>query len=182
MSLEPDRLSQVTLRPVAADDEGRFLELASLSAGLHHPWVGLPRTPSAFSDYLKKSDQGTAVCMVLCLKGGGDLVGMININDIVRGSYQRGVLGYAVFLPYAGQGYMSAGVALAVHYAFERLDLHRVEADIQPENEASLSLVRRLGFRREGLSPGFIRIREVWRDHERWAITRDMELPVVPSE
>jgi ribosomal-protein-alanine N-acetyltransferase len=120
--------------------------------------------------------------MVLCLKNQGDLVGMINIKDIVRGPYQKGVLGYAVFLPYAGQGYMSAGVALAVHHAFDHLDLNRVEADIQPGNEASLRLVRRLGFRREGFSPGFIKIADVWCDHERWAITRDMELPALPRE
>lgn len=120
--------------------------------------------------------------MVLCLKGQGDLVGMINIKDIVRGPYQKGVLGFAAFLPYAGQGYMSAGVALAVHHAFEHLELNRVEADIQPGNGASLRLVQRLGFRREGFSPGFIKIAGVWRDHERWAITRDMELPVVFRE
>lgn len=75
---------------------------------------------------------------------------------------------------------MLAGVALAIHHAFEDLDLNRVEADIQPGNAASLRLVRRLGFRKEGFSPGFIKIANVWRDHERWAITRDMELPVVP--
>lgn len=182
MSFEPDRISQVVLRPVAADDEERFLELARVSTDLHHPWVRLPRTPSGFSSYLSRSDQGTAACMVLCLKDQGDLVGMININDIARGPYQKGVLGYAAFLPYAGQGYMSVGVALAVHHAFEYLDLNRVEADIQPGNEASLRLVRRLGFRKEGFSPGFIKIADLWRDHERWAITRDMELPVVHRE
>ncbi|WRZ94764.1 GNAT family N-acetyltransferase [Streptomyces sp. NBC_01007] len=180
MSFEPDRISQVVLRPVVADDEERFLELARLSTDLHHPWVRLARTPSGFSSYLSRSDQATAACLVLCLKGQGDLVGMININGIVRGPYRRGVLGYAVFLPYAGQGYMLAGVALAIHHAFEDLDLNRVEADIQPGNAASLRLVRRLGFRKEGFSPGFIKIANVWRDHERWAITRDMELPVVP--
>ncbi len=120
--------------------------------------------------------------MVLSLKDRGDLVGMININGIVRGPYQRGVLGYAAFLPYAGQGYMSAGVALAVHHAFEGLGLNRLEADIQPGNTASLKLVQRLGFRREGLSPGFIKIAGEWCDHERWAITADMDLPVVHGE
>lgn len=64
------------------------------------------------------------------------------------------MLGYAAFLPYAGQGYLSEGVALAVRYAFERLELHRVEADIQPGNDASVRLVERLGFRREGSLPG----------------------------
>jgi ribosomal-protein-alanine N-acetyltransferase len=68
---------------------------------------------------------------------------------------------------------MSEGVGLAVAYAFEELGLHRVEADIQPENVASVKLVRRLGFRKEGFSPQFIKIDGVWRDHERWARTAD---------
>ncbi|WP_328940707.1 GNAT family N-acetyltransferase [Streptomyces sp. NBC_00250] len=174
-----DRVSQIVLRPVAATDEQRFLELARESAEFHHPWVELPCTPNVFASYVARSDQVNAACMVVARKDRGDLVGMININGIVRGPYQRGVLGYAVFLSHAGQGYMSAGVALAVHYAFEVMGLNRLEADIQPDNKTSLELVRRLGFRREGLSPGFIRIAGVWRDHERWAITSDMPLPSV---
>ncbi|TXS22952.1 N-acetyltransferase [Streptomyces sp. ms191] len=179
MRREHDRISQVVLRPVVAADEERFLELARESAQFHHPWVELPSTQKVFASYLSRSDQVTAACMVLTRKDHGDLVGMININGIVRGPYQRGILGYAVFLPYAGRGYMSAGVALAVHHAFGVMGLNRLEADVQPGNDASLELVRRLGFRREGLSPGFIRIADVWRDHERWAITSDMPLPPV---
>jgi ribosomal-protein-alanine N-acetyltransferase len=82
------------------------------------------------------------------------------------------VLGYAAFLPYVGRGYLTEGVALAVRYAFEQLELHRVEADIQPENSASIRLVERLGFRREGFSPEFIKIDGAWRDHERWALSK----------
>ncbi|MFD7324345.1 GNAT family N-acetyltransferase [Streptomyces sp. NPDC059875] len=174
-----DRVSQVVLRPVVEADEARFLELACHSAAFHHPWAELPCTPDLFASYLARSDQVKAACMVLSRRDQGDLVGMININGIVRGPYQRGILGYAAFLPYAGQGYMSAGVALAVHHAFEVMGLNRLEADVQPGNAASRELVRRLGFRREGLSPGFIRIAGVWRDHERWAITADMPLPSV---
>ncbi|WP_260334167.1 GNAT family N-acetyltransferase [Streptomyces beigongshangae] len=74
---------------------------------------------------------------------------------------------------------MSAGVAPAVHHAFGRLGPNRLEAGIQPGNEASRRLVRRLGFRKEGFSPGFIRIGGAWRDHERRAIARDMDLPAV---
>ncbi|MEU5424722.1 GNAT family protein [Streptomyces olivoreticuli] len=179
MNIEPAQRSQIALRLLTAEDEARFIELARMSVDLHRPWVGTPRTSSEFSTYLARSDQATAVCMVVCFKERADLVGMININGIVRGPYQRGVLGYAAFLPYAGRGYMSTGVALAVHYAFDQLRLHRVEADIQPGNTASLRLVRQLGFRKEGVSPGFIKIDGVWCDHERWAITREMELPHV---
>jgi [ribosomal protein S5]-alanine N-acetyltransferase len=147
-----------------------------MSLDFHSPWVTLPASSVGFSKYLERSDLTSAVCMVVCLGEGGDLAGIVNLNEIVRGSYQRTTLGYAAFLPYAGQGYMSAGVAFAVRHAFEQLSLNRVEADIQPANTASLKLVERLGFRREGYSPGFIKIDGVWRDHERWAISKQADL------
>ncbi|QKW38933.1 GNAT family N-acetyltransferase [Actinomadura sp. NAK00032] len=161
--------ARVLVRRVRADDEARFLELAKASADFHRPWVALPASPEEFATYLGRFDGVTAVGMVICLREGGDLVGTVNINGIVRECYQRGMLGYAAFLPYAGLGYLAEGVGLAVDYAFGGLGLHRVEADIQPGNTASIRLVRRLGFRKEGFSPEFIKIGGVWRDHERWA-------------
>jgi ribosomal-protein-alanine N-acetyltransferase len=69
---------------------------------------------------------------------------------------------------------MTEGLALAVRYAFEQLRLHRLEANIQPGNHASIGLVRRLGFRNEGYTPEMLFIDGAWRDHERWAITSAM--------
>ena len=97
----------------------------------------------------------------------------MNINEVVRGIFQSGYLGYWIGAPFARQGYVREGLALVVGHAFEELLLHRLEANIMPENAASLALVRGLGFRREGLSPRYLKIAGEWRDHERWSILAD---------
>lgn len=68
---------------------------------------------------------------------------------------------------------MSQAVELTVKYAFKELGLHRLEANIQPENVRSIALVKRLGFQKEGFSPRYLQIDGVWRDHERWALLAD---------
>jgi ribosomal-protein-alanine N-acetyltransferase len=65
---------------------------------------------------------------------------------------------------------MRTGLGLVLDEAFGSLGLHRVEANIQPENQASIRLVQKCGFRREGFSPRYLKIVGQWRDHERWAL------------
>src|SRR6056297_1342170 len=81
--------------------------------------------------------------------------------------------GYHAFLPWTGRGYMRAGMRKVITRAFRVHRLHRLEANIQPGNEPSRRLVGALGFRLEGYSPRYLKIRGRWRDHERWAITRE---------
>jgi ribosomal-protein-alanine N-acetyltransferase len=66
---------------------------------------------------------------------------------------------------------MSAGLALALECVFLTLRLHRVEANVQPGNAPSLALIRRMGFRREGVSLRYLKVGGRWRDHQRWALT-----------
>jgi ribosomal-protein-alanine N-acetyltransferase len=107
------------------------------------------------------------------LRVSGELAGVINVSEIVRGAFHSAYLGYYAFVPHAGRGYMTEGLALALRWVFGTLRLHRVEANIQPGNEASRALVRRLGFRREGFSPRYLKIAGRWRDHERWALVAE---------
>ena len=90
-----------------------------------------------------------------------------------QGAFRSAYLGYYAFTPHENQGLMAEGLGLAIADAFRRLRLHRLEANVQPGNKASLRLVRRLGFRREGYSPRYLKIAGRWRDHERWALLAD---------
>ncbi|MGH3389158.1 MAG: GNAT family N-acetyltransferase [Actinomadura sp.] len=170
----PDDSRRVSLRPLAGRDEREFLDLVDASADLHHPWMSLPATPQAFRAYVARYERPGEESLLVCLRGTGAIAGLVNISSIIRGRFQSGSVSYAAFAPTAGQGYLSEGLGLVLHYAFEQLRLHRLEAQIQPGNLASLKLVRRSGFRKEGYSPDLLFIDGAWRDHERWAITSTM--------
>ena len=106
----------------------------------------------------------------MCAIETAELVGVINLNEVVRGMFQSAYLGYYAFEPFSGSGYMTEGLALVLDQAFGPLGLNRLEANIQPENKRSSRLVSRLGFRLEGFSPRYLKIGGRWRDHERWAV------------
>jgi ribosomal-protein-alanine N-acetyltransferase len=169
-----DGEARVSLRPLGPDDQDEFIAQARASAGLHHPWFTMPATPGDFQAYLAKCSRPTAEGFLVCLRDGGAMAGMITIDSIIRGRFQSASVSYAAFASVAGRGYMSEGLALVLRYAFCELRLHRLEANIQPANQASLRLVGRLGFRKEGYAPAMLFIDGAWRDHERWAVTREM--------
>ncbi len=169
-----DGPGRVILRLPVSSDEREFVELARASTDLHHPWTAVPSSAEEFQAYLGRYQRSSEASLLVCLRSTGAIAGVVNINSIIRGRFQSGSLSYAAFAPTAGKGYLTEGLALVLRYAFAELRLHRLEANIQPGNEASLRLVRRLGFRREGFSPEMLFIDGAWRDHERWAITSTM--------
>jgi ribosomal-protein-alanine N-acetyltransferase len=171
---ENDAETRVILRPLGPDDQDEYIAQARASASLHHPWYSTPATPEAFQAYLARLSQPVTEGFLVCLRDGGAMAGMITIDSIIRGRFQSASVSYGAFAAVAGHGYMSEGLALVLRYAFCELRLHRLEANIQPANQASLRLVGRLGFRKEGLAPAMLFIDGAWRDHERWAITSEM--------
>lgn len=161
------------LRPLAPGDRSAFLAMARSSRQFHRPWTSPPSTTPAFSAYLENTHSGRFVALLLFLKADHRLVGVFNLSEIVRGGFRSAYLGYCVDAAFAGQGLMSEGMQLTLRHAFRVLKLHRVEANIRPENKASIRLARRSGFKREGFSPRYLKIGGRWRDHERWAIRSD---------
>jgi len=166
--------SRVIVRPVSPDDEQEFLAAALASEDFLAPYAFPPDSEETFAEYLRRCDGVHACGFVIRLAATGELIGYINLNQITRGSYQRGVLGYAIFPPHERRGHMTEALRLVIRYAFEELRLHRLEAEIQPDNKASLQLVERLGFEREGLARGLVKIQGEWRDHERWSLRCDV--------
>ncbi|MCD9140825.1 GNAT family N-acetyltransferase [Streptomyces albireticuli] len=169
---------RVAVRPLTRADGPEFTRLVRASTDLHRPWLSMPDTEATFAAYADRLDGEQRVGLLVCLpgeEGAADTpAGFININNIVRGAFLCGALGYGAFSPSAGRGYLGEGLGLVLRHAFGPLGLHRLEANVQPGNTASLRLVKRHGFRLEGFSPGFLFIDGAWRDHERWAITADM--------
>jgi ribosomal-protein-alanine N-acetyltransferase len=158
------------LETPAPRHEQEFLAAVVRSRRLHGRWVTAPRSSAEYRLYLKERAGPRQYKYFVCDEVGG-LCGVINLSELVRGSFQSAYLGYYALTPHAGKGYMTAGLELVIARAFGELGLHRLEANIQPQNERSIALVHRAGFRLEGLSARYLRIAGRWRDHERWAIT-----------
>lgn len=172
--------SRVTLRHVTRADRNEFLALMRASEQLHDPWITPPRNSLSFDYYLSRVQREDHEGLLICLKASSRIVGTININNIVRGSFLSASLGYYVGEQFAGQGYMYEGLQLAKHYACRELGLHRLEANIQPQNKRSIALVKRCGFNFEGNSPDYLFINGQWRDHERWTY-RDPRGTLMPE-
>lgn len=162
--------SSIILREPDLNDEHLFLTAMKHSESLHYPYVKAPTTSLEFHNYVAKYNQSNQKSY-LAVDSNAQIIGVFNINDIVRGLFQNAYLGYYATAEYAGRGLMSQALKLVLENVFNDLKLHRLEANIQPENKASIHLVRQNGFREEGYSPKYLFINNEWRDHVRFALT-----------
>ncbi len=163
----------VILRAPQIGDRAELTRANRDSRRLHRGLVRPPLGAADFARYLARSRRPDAMCLLVCRRGDGAIAGAINLSEIVRGAFQSAYVGYYVVARFAGQGFMTEALRLMLRQAFDRLGLHRVEANIQPGNTPSLRLVRRAGFAREGFSRRYLKIAGRWRDHERWALLRE---------
>jgi ribosomal-protein-alanine N-acetyltransferase len=163
----------VALRVLEHSDRQEFLALARASRELHRPWTYPPERTDQFEELYARSRRDDTLCLLACLRESGEIAGVVILSQIVRGAFQSAYVGYYAHQRHAGQGYMREAMVQTVDHAFGPLGLHRIEANIQPGNEASVALARAAGFRLEGFSPRYLLIGGQWRDHERYAITAD---------
>ncbi len=162
-------MTDVKISPVTVSDAAELVAANLASRDHHAPWASPFTDHQGFDAWFGRMLTGPNRGFVAREASGDSIIGVVNITEIVWGAFRSGYLGFYGTAGKSGGGLMTAGVSHVVRTAFGELGLHRLEANIQPGNAKSIALVQRLGFVKEGFSPLYLRINDVWRDHERWA-------------
>lgn len=109
------------------------------------------------------------------------LVGSVGLSQIARGPFQNAMLGYAIDAACEGQGLMREALQAVIAHAFgTTANLHRIQANVRPENTRSVALLQGLGFEDEGLAREYLYIDGAWRDHRMLAL-RNPHFQGVPA-
>jgi ribosomal-protein-alanine N-acetyltransferase len=178
---EPSLLpSVVALRPIRVKDATAWRDARVRNANWLRPWEPTnPETPlyrTTLGPYVamartmrREARQGQTLPWVVTYDGR--FAGQLTIGGIVWGSSRSAQVGYWVDEVFAGQGIIPTVLAMAMDHCFFAVGLHRVEATIRPENQASRRVVEKLGFREEGLRRRALHIDGAWRDHICYALT-----------
>lgn len=164
---------KVFLRYVRLEDFDEMTQMFRESEKFYKGLFSPPPDLESFKDYVARNDEDESEFFVICRNKDEKIVGAINLSQIFRKAFQNAYLGYSLGVKYTGNGFMTEAINLVLKYAFKDLKLHRVEANIQPHNTASIEVVKRCGFTQEGFSPKYLKIGGKWRDHERWAIIQE---------
>jgi len=171
----------VSLRLVRARDAKTLERLVLSNREWLRPWEATnPHGPTSFDfkaqvrSLLRQLDRNETIPFLILYKN--EVVGQLNVANILHGSVSSCVIGYWIIPEVAGRGITPTAVALAMDYMFTTIGLHRVEIAIRPENNASIRVVQKLGLRYEGLKQKYIHINSDWRDHLIFALTAE-EVP-----
>lgn len=182
LSRWPVRLQHgdLELRPLRLRDAGAWREVRMRNADWIRPWEAtlpdadgaVPATYGAMVRYANREARAGRM-LPFALFERGRLIGQVTVTGIVLGSLRSGQIGYWIDKDRAGRGIMPTAVATVADYCFSSVGLHRVEINIRPENGASLAVVRKLGFRMEGVRERYLHIDGRWRDHLSFALTAE---------
>ena len=177
-AIEGDR---VVLRQPQVSDHSEWATLRERSREFLRPWEPIwpvdDLTRGAFRRRLKRyaedqrSDQ--AYSFFIFRKSDNTLVGGITLANVRRGVAQAGSIGYWIGEPVARQGLMSAALRALIPFSFVTLRLHRLEAACIPTNVASIRLLEKSGFQREGYARQYLCINGMWQDHLLYARIKD---------
>lgn len=172
---------RVTLRPLAASDFPQWREVRLRNESWLIPWE--PQRHSSLPDPTRDRHAYEARCAARERERSTDhaypfgvfvddeLAGEVNLNNVTRGALQSATVGYWIDQRLAGNGYIAEAVVVAMKYAFEQAQLHRLEICIVPRNTRSRRVMEKLDIRQEGVALRFLEIAGTWEDHIRYGIT-----------
>ena len=172
---------RVVLRPLVAQDFNAWSEVRRRNGDFLTKWepLRLPHHPDpetnreVFAARCSARDRerhaGTQYAFGIFVDGS--FAGEINLNNVVRGAFQSAAIGYWIDSMRAGRSLMPEAVVVLARYAFEELNLHRLEICIIPRNVSSRRVMEKLHIREEGIAARFLEINGVWEDHVRFGIT-----------
>lgn len=168
----------VSVRPLRLRDWRQLEDILLAERDWLEPWEATVPGGSRQLDVkgmarslLRQHREGSAVAAIIEYRG--EMVGQLNVANILYGSVSSGSIGYWISQQHAGRGITPVAVALMVDFMFTRMRIHRAEIAIRPENEASIRVVQKLAFRHEGRKLRYIHINGDWRDHDIFALTRE---------
>ncbi|MBN9238657.1 MAG: GNAT family N-acetyltransferase [Micrococcales bacterium 70-64] len=172
---------KVTIRPIRLRDARALERELAENRGWLRKWEATnPHGPLSFdvraSIRSLQQNARAGLGLPFVIEYDGQVAGQLNVSSIAYGSLSSATIGYWVSERFAGKGATPTAVALATDHCFFGIGLHRMEICIRPENDPSLRVVEKLGFRYEGLRRRYIHINGDWRDHFCFALTVE-ELP-----
>jgi ribosomal-protein-alanine N-acetyltransferase len=181
------RTERLMLRPLTPEDAPRLLAYVLDNRAWLAPWE--PAHPESYFTLEgqraillqcqdeRRSESGVLFGIFERQGAPGELHGRLSVSGIVRGIWQNGFVGYSIAASRSGRGYMTEALKRLVLFSFAELELHRLQASIIPRNAASVRVIEKCRFRLEGRALRYLRINEVWEDHDVYALTADEVRP-----
>lgn len=123
--------------------------------------------------YEKEYREGSSCRLFIFPADGGTIIGYLNFFAFIRGAFHACICGYGLAEAQQGKGVMTEAMGAACQFVFSELHMHRIMANVRPDNERSLRVLERLGFEREGYAKKYLRANGVWCDHVLTALTND---------
>ncbi|RXT03876.1 GNAT family N-acetyltransferase [Ammoniphilus sp. CFH 90114] len=171
----------IDLRPLQMKDVSSLLELRSRNRKFLEPYEPKQRESHFTVDVqtevieqaMRNWEQDLGYSFGIFLKENGCLIGRVNLSNVVRGAWRSCTIGYFLDEDYNGKGIMTEAVGLVVDFAFSKVDLHRVQAGVMPQNLPSIRVLEKVGFRYEGLAKYYLNINGNWEDHNIYSITKE---------
>jgi [ribosomal protein S5]-alanine N-acetyltransferase len=178
VTLEGER---VRLRPLEQGDAGDLLRLnvenreffARREAQRPGEYFTIGAQRARIEEAQKLLAERSGVLFGVFLREADELIGILGLFGVIRGGFQEARIGYMLAERHSGRGYATEAVTLSLPYAFQTLELHRLETGVQLDNPASMRVLAKAGFRDEGLSLSWVNVADAWVDCKRFALTRE---------